>query len=214
VDIPEGKNLVGAFYQPKCVYIDSLVLKTLPTKELLNGLAEVIKYGVIRDAAFFAYLGRQREAILALDLPVLEKVIARCCSIKAEVVEADERESDLRRILNYGHTIGHAVEAASGYSLEHGSAVAIGMVAVNALAVAKGLIPRETADQVQELIAAYGLAVDIPAEYDRRQIKSYLKTDKKTVGGRSFFVLPTRIGAVIVTDEVDDDLVDRVIGVK
>jgi 3-dehydroquinate synthase len=214
VDIPEGKNLIGAFYQPKCVYIDSLLLKSLPPKELLNGLAEVIKYGVIWDSDFFAYLSENRGAILALDLPVLEKVIARCCSIKAEVVAADERESDLRRILNYGHTIGHAVEAASGYSLDHGLAVAIGMVAVNELAVGKGLISRETADRVRELIAAYGLPVDIPAEYDCRQIKDYLKTDKKTIGGRIFFVLPTEIGKVVVTDDVADGLVDQVIGLK
>ncbi len=214
VDIPEGKNLIGAFYQPKCVYIDSLLLKSLPAKELLNGLAEVIKYGVIWDSDFFAYLSENRAAILALDLPVLEKMIARCCSIKAEVVAADERESDLRRILNYGHTIGHAVEAASGYSLDHGLAVAIGMVAVNELAVGKGLIPRETADRVRELIAAYGLPVDIPPEYDRLQIKNYLKIDKKTIGGRPFFVLPTGIGKVIVTDDVADGLVDQVIGVK
>ena len=214
VDIPEGKNLVGAFYQPKCVYIDSLVLKSLPATELLNGLAEVIKYGVIWDADFFSFLSDNREAILALDLPVLEKVIARCCAIKAEVVAADERESDLRRILNYGHTIGHAVEAASGYSLDHGLAVAIGMVAVNGIAVGKGLISHETASQVRQLIGGYGLPVEIPAGYDCSEIKGYLKTDKKTIGGRPFFVLPTRIGKVVITDDVAEDLVDQVIGIK
>lgn len=214
VDIPEGKNLIGAFYQPKCVYIDSLILKSLPALELLNGLAEVIKYGVIWDGDFFAYLNDNRAAILALELPVLEKVIARCCSIKAEVVAADERESDLRRILNYGHTIGHAVEAASGFSLEHGLAVAIGMVAANELAVGKGMISRETAGKMRQLIADYGLPVEIPAGYDRRQIKAYLKTDKKTIGGRPFFVLPTEIGKVVVTDDVADGLVDQVVGVK
>lgn len=212
VDIPEGKNLIGAFYQPKCVYVDSLVLKSLPPKELLNGLAEVIKYGVIWDGEFFDFLDKKREAILALDLPVIERVVARCCAIKAEVVAADERESDLRRILNYGHTIGHAVEAASGYSLDHGLAVAIGMVAVNELAAGKGLISEEVAVKVRKLIDAYGLPVDIPDGYDRQQIKGYLKTDKKTVGGRPFFVLPTKIGAVVVTDDVADVLVDQVIG--
>lgn len=211
VDIPEGKNLVGAFYQPKCVYIDPAVLKKLPVSELLNGLAEVIKYGVIWDATFFTYLQENLAAIMALDPLALENVIGRCCSIKAEVVAADERESDLRRILNYGHTIGHAVEAASGYSLDHGLAVAIGMVAVNGLAVAKGLMAGEAAGQVRDLLIAYGLPVDIPAEYDRRLIKDYLKTDKKTVGGRPFFVLPIKIGGVIVTDDVTDALVDQVI---
>jgi len=212
VDIPEGKNLVGAFYQPKCVYIDSLVLRTLPSEELQNGLAEVIKYGVIRDVDFFNFLIEKREAILALELPVVEQVISRCCTIKAEVVAADERESDLRRILNYGHTIGHAVEAASGYELAHGLAVAIGMVAADELAVGKGLMAKEAAELVRELIVAYGLPDKIPPGYDRRRIKDYLKTDKKTVGGRPFFVLPTEIGKVIVTDQVAEDLVDKAIG--
>lgn len=209
VDIPEGKNLVGAFYQPRCVYIDSQVLATLPPAELLNGLAEVIKYGVIWDADFFNFLAEKREAILALELPVMEEVIARCCAIKAEVVAADERESDLRRILNYGHTIGHAVEAASGYSLAHGMAVAIGMVAVNGLAVGKGLISAETAERIREVVSAYGLPVEIPAGYDPEQVKGYLKTDKKTVGGRPFFVLPERIGKVIITDDVAEDLLEK-----
>jgi 3-dehydroquinate synthase len=113
VDIPEGKNLVGCFYQPRCVYIDPDVLNTLPSSELLNGLAEVIKYGVIYDNDFFEYLVTNRKAVLDLELTVCEEVISKCCQIKADVVEADEREADLRRILNFGHTLGHAVEAAS-----------------------------------------------------------------------------------------------------
>ncbi|MBU0676260.1 MAG: 3-dehydroquinate synthase [Proteobacteria bacterium] len=211
VDIPEGKNLVGAFYQPRCVYIDTLVLQSLPGKELLNGLAEVIKYGVIWDRDFFQVLTDQRTAILALDLYVLENVIARCCEIKAEVVANDEREFDLRRILNYGHTIGHAVEGASGYTLDHGLAVAIGMVAVNRLAEEKGTLSAVEAATIKELIQAYGLPTEIPKKMDRVKIKGYLKTDKKTVGGRTFFVLPTQIGAVVITDEVSDELIDQTI---
>ena len=211
VDIPEGKNLVGAFYQPRCVYIDPLVLNSLPSRELLNGLAEVIKCSVIWDEEFFRYLADNREKILGLDLLTIEEMIGKCCSIKAEVVAADERESDLRRILNYGHTIGHAVEAASGYSLGHGLAVAIGMVAVNKLAVGKGLIPEAIAEQVRELLEDFGLPVEIPGEYDRQQIKAYLQTDKKTVGGRPFFVLPVKIGKVVVTDDVPDDLLNGVL---
>jgi 3-dehydroquinate synthase len=211
VDIPEGKNLVGAFYQPRCVYIDSQVLSALPESELLNGLAEVIKYGVIYDRTFFEFLESRRQDILALELPVLEEVIATCCAIKADVVEKDERETDLRRILNYGHTIGHAIEAASGYSLAHGSAVAIGMVAAAELAVLKGILPADEKLRIEKLISDFGLPVKIPGELDRQEITNYLKTDKKTVGGRVFFVLPTTIGKVIITDEVDEKHIAKVL---
>ena len=211
VDIPEGKNLVGCFYQPQAVFIDSTVIKTLPDSELLNGLAEVVKYSVIYDRDFFEFLSVKREEILGRDLAVLEEVIARCCTIKAKVVEADEREADLRRILNFGHTIGHAVEAASDFTLAHGAAVAIGMVAVSEIAVAKGLFAAEEANRLRELIAAYGLPVTIPAGLDRERMKEYLKTDKKSVGGHPFFVLPTSIGAVTITDDVVAELVDVVL---
>jgi len=211
VDIPEGKNLVGCFYQPQAVFIDSTVLRSLPDAELLNGLAEVIKYSVIYDPDFFDFLTHNREAILARDLAVLEELIERCCVIKAEVVEADEREADLRRILNFGHTIGHAVEAASDFTLAHGSAVAIGMVAVCDLAVGKGIFAAGEADRLRELIEAYGLPVTIPAGLDRLRMKEYLKTDKKSVGGKPFFVLPTSIGTVVITDDVDEQLVDQVL---
>lgn len=211
VDIPEGKNLVGAFYQPRAVYIDSRALLTLPGAELLNGLAEVIKYGIIADRDFFTFLEERREAILARELPVLEEVIRICCAIKADVVAADEREADLRRILNFGHTIGHAVEAVSEYSLAHGSAVAMGMIAAAILAREKGLLAASEAERIRSVIAAYGLPVAIPAEYDRKEVAAYLKTDKKTVAGRPFFVLPTEIGRVVITDQVDGDLVTRIL---
>jgi 3-dehydroquinate synthase len=211
VDIPEGKNLVGAFYQPRCVYIDSRALLSLPQAELLNGLAEVIKYSVIYDRNLFDILTRHRESILDCKLPILEEVIQTCCRIKAEVVAADEKESDLRRILNFGHTIGHAVEAASDYRLAHGSAVAMGMVAAGEIAVAKNMFSRDEADQVRKLIADFGLATTIPENYDRQRIKEYLKTDKKAVSGRPFFVLPTTIGKVVITADVDDNLIERVL---
>lgn len=211
VDIPEGKNLVGAFYQPRAVYIDSLVLSSLPQSELLNGIAEVIKYGVIYDPDFFTYLEEQRTAILALDLPVLERVIETCCTIKAKVVAQDEREADLRRILNFGHTIGHAVEADSRYQLAHGSAVAIGMVAASRLAVAKGMFAADQAARLQDLIEAFGLPTAIPATTQPDQLLSYLLTDKKTVAGRPFFVLPTAIGRVEITADVDPALLAQVL---
>lgn len=211
VDIPEGKNLVGAFYQPKAVFIDSQILRQLPKDELLNGLAEVIKCGVIYDRDFFRFLEMSRKDILALDLHVLEDVIARCCKIKAAVVEADEKESDLRRILNFGHTIGHAVEAVSGYTLAHGSAVAMGMVAEARLAALKGIMESREKERLENLIHEYGLPVAIPQEYDRARIQEYLLADKKTIGGKVFFVLPTSIGKVIITDEIEAGMVAEVL---
>jgi len=211
VDIPEGKNLVGAFYQPKAVYIDSQILQQLPENELLNGLAEVIKYGVIYDRDFFNFLEMSRKDILALDLKVLEDVIARCCKIKAAIVEADEKESDLRRILNFGHTIGHAVEAVSEYRLAHGLCVAMGMVAAAELAVLKGILDSREKERIKNQIYEFGLPVTIPSEYDRARIQEYLLTDKKTIGGKVFFVLPTKIGKVIITDEVERELIPKVL---
>jgi 3-dehydroquinate synthase len=171
----------------------------------------VIKYGVIYDAEFFRFLAEQRQAILSREVAVLEAMIARCCEIKAAVVAADEREADLRRILNFGHTLGHAVEAASNYAMAHGLAVGLGMVAACRLAVAKGIFPQGEAETVCKLIAEYGLPTEIPSEFSPPQIKSFLKTDKKTVGGRPFFVLPTEIGKVVITDAVSEELIDSVL---
>ncbi|MDH3392257.1 MAG: 3-dehydroquinate synthase [Desulfobulbaceae bacterium] len=214
VDIPEGKNLVGTFYQPKAVFIDTDVLQTLPGDELLGGLAEVIKYGVIADADFFYYLENKRPQILALDRDVITDTIARCCEIKAWVVEQDEREGGLRRILNYGHTIGHAIEAASQYTLIHGLAIAMGMCAAAKLAVRTGHLDQDKADKIVQLIHDFGMKTTIPAELDVKRIKEYFKTDKKTVGGRVFYVLPRTIGEVLVTDEVDEEDIDQILGIQ
>ncbi|MEW6426634.1 MAG: 3-dehydroquinate synthase [Thermodesulfobacteriota bacterium] len=208
VDIPEGKNLVGVFYQPRAVFIDNEVLAPLPDGEFKNGLAEVIKYGVIADADLFAFLEKKRTAILARDRDALEEIVATSCAIKARVVEADEREGGLRRILNFGHTLGHAVEAASGYSLAHGMGVAMGMAAVARIAVMKGIMAPADADRLLRLLVDYGMPVTVPPAYDRRAIKRYLLTDKKTVAGRPFFVLPETIGRVRITDEVDEESID------
>ncbi len=211
VDIPEGKNLVGAFYQPKAVYIDTAVLTTLPVEEYLGGIAEVIKYGVIRDFDFYCFLERNLDAILTLQPDIVQEMIRTCCQTKADVVAEDEREADLRRILNFGHTIGHAVEAASDFSIIHGHAVAIGMVAALRLAVASGLCKRKEAGRVATLIHSFGLPTEIPADMDRERIKSYIKTDKKSIGGSVFYVLPTTIGEVVITNEVTDEDVDAIL---
>lgn len=214
VDIPEGKNLVGTFYQPRAVYIDTDVLRTLPNDELLGGLAEVIKYGVIADADFFGFLESSRSEIINLDKQIITQMIGRCCEIKAWVVEQDEREGGLRRILNFGHTIGHAIEAASDFQLIHGMAVAMGMCAVSDLAVRANRLEQVHSDRLKALINDFDMPTVIPKGLDRERIKGYLKTDKKTVGGRVFYVLPTEIGQVIVTDQVDEADVDAVIEVE
>ncbi|MCL2341074.1 MAG: 3-dehydroquinate synthase [Proteobacteria bacterium] len=204
VDLAQGKNLVGAFYQPRAVFIDTEVLRTLPEEEFFGGMAEVIKYGAAIDAEFFAWLDQQREAIVSLDPAAIVPMIRRCCELKAMVVEQDEREGGLRRILNFGHTIGHAVEAASGYRLIHGYAVAIGMRAVAELAARIGVADPSVVAQITRLLRAYHLPTEIPADQDRAALRAYLSTDKKTVGGRIFFVLPERIGTVRITDQVGE----------
>lgn len=212
VDIPEGKNLIGTFYQPKAVFIDIDVLKTLPPEEFRGGLAEVIKYGVIIDKDFFAFLEENQTAIMNMEPETLVAMIYTCCQIKANVVEQDEREGGLRRILNFGHTIGHAVEAASGFQIIHGLAVSIGMHVVTQLAIQGGYTTEPVLQTLDKLLRAYSLPLEIPAELDRKQIRSYLQTDKKTVGGHIFFVLPEEIGKVIITDQVSSEDIDLVLG--
>ena len=212
VDIPEGKNLVGAFYQPKAVYIDTSVLKSLPEDELLGGLAEVIKYGVIRDPGFFQFLSVNRAGILRLEDELITHTVYTCCRIKAEVVSEDEREGGVRRILNYGHTIGHAVEGASDYTLIHGMAVAIGMAAAARLSVLTGHLADKTAAKIIALLQAYRMPVEIPATLDRQRMKKYLLADKKVVGGKVHYVLPTDIGSTHITADVNEDLVNQVLG--
>jgi len=208
VDIPEGKNLVGAFYQPKIVYIDPNVLATLDKDEILGGMAEVIKYGVIRDKEFFMFLSAEKDKILALDNDTVKEVIYTCCSIKADVVAEDEHESNIRRILNYGHTIGHAVEAESNFTLIHGKAVAIGMVAAARIAEMKGVLSKDTSALIEKVLCDYGLPTEVPDSFDRGAIKTFILSDKKVVSGRVSYILPKNIGTVIITEDVDEAHVD------
>ena len=203
VDLDQGKNLVGTFYQPRAVFIDTDVLRTLPEAEFRGGMGEVIKYGASIDSDFFAFLERERSAIERLDPAAIVPMIRRCCELKANVVERDEREGGLRRILNFGHTIGHAVEAASGYHLIHGLAVAIGMRAVAELALRGGVAGPEVVAAITRMLEAYKLPTVIPADLDRARIRRYLQADKKSIGGRVFFVLPEAIGRVRITDQID-----------
>ena len=198
VNLPGAKNMVGAFWQPQAVLIDTEVLGTLPAREYQAGLAEVVKYGVILDADFFSFLEKSVDAIKARESSVLRHIVARCCRLKADVVEADERElTGQRAKLNYGHTFCHAIEAVTGYGrLLHGEAVAIGMLCASRLAEALGRIPRSVTDRQQQLLQALGLPLAVPADVDREQLVAAMSRDKKVERGELRFILPSEMGRV------------------
>jgi len=204
VNHPLGKNMIGAFYQPVHVCADLSSLDTLPEAEFLSGMAEVVKYGVIRDASFFAFLEGQRQAVLAREPGALGRVIRRSCEIKAEVVSIDEREGGLRAILNYGHTVGHALEALTNYTgYRHGEAVSIGMVAAARLAHRSGLCGRDVEARVEALLTGVGLPVKFP-DLSAEAALAAMSLDKKSEGGKVKMVLPTAIGLVVVTRDWDE----------
>ncbi len=214
VNHPKGKNLIGAFYQPRLVFIDPDVLKTLPVREFRAGMAEVIKYGVIWDSELFAKLERcdRLDEMKYLDAGLLQEILSRSCQSKADVVSTDEKESGLRAILNYGHTIGHAVESLTGYTVvNHGEAVAIGMVAVSRLAVELGMWDKDSDARQLALIKKAGLPSQLPAGLDIEAILDSLQTDKKVKSGKVRFVLPERIGAATVSDRPSADLIRQVL---
>ena len=195
VDLPKAKNMVGAFWQPVGVLIDPATLHTLPEREYIAGLAEVVKYGMILDADLFVRLEQQAEAIRRRDEEDLAWLIARCCRLKADVVQQDEREeTGLRAILNYGHTFAHAFETLTGYSqLLHGEAVAMGMQCAAELAVRLGRLDAEVATRQRRLLEALGLPVQ-PLPLDPEQVLEVMRHDKKVSHGRLRFTMPDRIG--------------------
>ena len=210
VNHPQGKNLIGAFYQPKLVAIDPNLLKTLPPREFRAGIAEVIKYGVIWDEDLFTKLEHHGDldTLDNVGNELLENIITRSCQAKAEVVSQDEKESGLRAILNYGHTIGHAVESLTHYKqFVHGEAVAIGMVAAGKIALEMGLWTQEEAARQDALIAKAGLPTDIPSKIDIDDILETIKSDKKVKAGKVRFILPTAIGKVTITDKVTPEII-------
>jgi len=214
VNHPLGKNMIGAFYQPKKVLMDGGVLATLPKEEFLAGMAEVIKYGVIWDEPFFDYLDANREKLLALDPGALEQVIRRSCEIKADVVSKDERENGIRAILNFGHTVGHAVETAEHYTMRHGYAVALGMVYASRLAHRMGLCAASVPSRVERLITAYGLPAHFGAlsrTPSATELMNTMQIDKKAEGGKTKFVLPNKMGEVIVTKEWEERVLQEVL---
>ncbi len=212
VNHPLGKNMIGTFYQPVLVWIDVDTLKTLPHREFLAGMAEVIKYGVIWDREFFYFLKRNREKILSQEPDVLEQMIKRCCEIKAEVVSRDEREAGLRAILNYGHTIGHAIETLTGYTRYlHGEAVSMGMLLEAELARLEGLLSKEEVEELRELLQGYGMPVAPENRLSPEEMIKAMQIDKKAVAGKMRFVLPEEIGRVKITSEVKRDTVLKVL---
>lgn len=194
VDHPLGKNLIGAFYQPKKVYIDVSVLKTLPEKEFINGMAEVIKYGAILDEKLFTYLENHRNELLKRKNHVLVKIIKRCCELKRDIVQKDERETGLRRILNFGHTIGHAVELISNYKVPHGYAIAIGMVAESKISVSMGLLSGLDFSRLANLLLQYKLPITFSRKLNATELFNATLQDKKVRNGIVHYTLIERIG--------------------
>ena len=214
VNHPQGKNLIGAFYQPKLVLIDPDVLKTLPEREFRAGMAEVIKYGIIWDEDLFTKLEQAPyiDSFQTIDRELLETILIRSCQAKADVVSQDEKESGIRAILNYGHTIGHAVESLTNYQeFVHGEAVAIGMIAAGKIAMNMGLWNAEEAQRQDTLIRKTGLPTEIPSNLELNNILKTLQSDKKVKAGKVRFVLPTTIGKVIITDKVTEEIIGKAI---
>ena len=210
VNLRSGKNLVGAFHQPKSVLVDPEVLETLEEREFRAGLFESLKCGVIRDRKLFDFMERQAKRILGGDSAAIERIILDSVQVKAAVVSADEREAGLRRILNFGHTIGHALEAATGYDqLLHGEAVAWGMMAAASIAEEIGTCDKETAERIRAVVQAYGPLPSIRVQ--THEVISRLTFDKKAIAGDIHWVLPRKIGKVKLVSGVGPEVVEQAV---
>jgi 3-dehydroquinate synthase len=213
VNLRAGKNLVGAFYQPRLVLCDLDTLKILPEREFRAGLAEIIKYGIIFDAKLFARLEHDLPKILKRDSRILSEIIARCCEIKAEVVSQDETEGGVRAILNFGHTIGHAIENSFGYGkFLHGEAISIGQAAAAKLSQKILGLPADDLERIEELFVRAGLPVQIKLNSSqRKKLFAAMKLDKKVIGGEIKFVLAEKIGRVVWGQKVSTDSIEAVL---
>ena len=194
IDHPWGKNLIGAFYQPTKVYIDPSTLRTLSDSEFTNGIAEVIKYAVILDETLFSYIEENNNKIKIRLPQTLHYIIQRCCELKKSVVEKDEKETGLRRVLNFGHTIGHAIESLSNYRISHGQAVAIGMVAEAKMSTTLGMLSGRVLHRLEHLITAHQLPTSIPSSMTMKKIVGATLTDKKSTGQSVHYTLLKQIG--------------------
>jgi 3-dehydroquinate synthase len=214
VNHPRAKNMIGTFHQPVGVWIDTAVLGSLPDREYRSGLAEVVKYGVILDAELFVYLEANAEAILAREPAVVRHIVMRCCRLKADVVEKDEREeTGLRAVLNYGHTFAHAFETASGYGgWLHGEAVAAGMICASRLAERRGLINAELTDRQIRLLQRFGLPTKSES-WPVADLLATMRSDKKALAGKMRFILPRRLGEVALFDDIPENDVREVLAI-
>lgn len=211
IDLPHGKNLLGTFYQPQAVFADLSYLATLPVLEFNNGIAEIIKYGIIDDEKIFRLLEENMEQIQKQDPALLLKLVEACCRIKKSIVEIDEKEQGLRRILNYGHTLGHALEAQSGFTISHGEGVALGMIAAARISENSGYLESGSRERIENLIKNSGLPCRIPESLSTEGIISRLKMDKKKEGDVIHFVLLKKIGMPFVNGGIDDKVIIPVI---
>lgn len=207
VNHPLGKNMIGTFYQPKMVWTDLTVLQTLPKREIVCGLGEIIKYGVIKDAELFKLVEDRLHEIVALDLELLQEIVLRCCQIKAGIVAEDEKETGPRMVLNFGHTIGHALEAEMGYKkISHGESVLLGMLVESRMALNLNILDIGDFQRIERLISRFELSGKLNRVEVGRLLK-FIKADKKSSSGHTKFVLPRKIGEVDIVDEVSEDLI-------
>jgi 3-dehydroquinate synthase len=207
IDLATGKNILGTFYQPKGVFIDLAFLKTLKPQELKNGLAEVVKYGIIDDPELFSALEVQADAITKQDADHLKEIVTRSCTIKKGIIEIDETEKGIRRILNFGHTVGHAIETESSYTIPHGDAVAMGMAAETILSERMGYLAAKDRERIIALIRTIGLPDRIPPALNPQGILTCMKGDKKKAGDALNIVLLKKLGVPFVTSGVSDQLI-------
>ena len=211
IDLPSAKNLLGTFAQPKAVFIDLAFLETLPAREFTNGLAEIVKYGIIEDPGLLDDLERGVQAFRRGDPGPLERIIAQCCRIKKGIVESDETDKGLRRILNFGHTIGHAIEAESGFSVSHGEAVAMGMCGAALLSERLKYLSSGDRERIIAAIGLAGLPVGIPSSLDTEGLLEGLRRDKKKEGDTIRFVLLKKPGMPFINGGVSSALVRETI---
>ncbi|MGZ9896990.1 3-dehydroquinate synthase [Shewanella gaetbuli] len=212
VNHPLGKNMIGAFYQPQSVIIDTECLKTLPATEFAAGMAEVIKYGIIWDGEFFNWLEQNVSKLKSLDTEALEYAIAKCCQIKADVVNQDETERGVRALLNLGHTFGHAIEAEMGYGAWlHGDAVAAGTILAAQTAQKLNLIDESIVCRIRDIFIAFDLPVEAPDSMDFNSFIKHMRRDKKVLAGKIRLILPTALGQADVFSDVSEDILEQVI---